>query len=348
MVVPAAQAGRVPWSQPVRLYAVRGTFLTVAVTAADTAAPVVGSVSPDGLSWVSAAALVPLTRYTVTADLVDARQRVVRRSLEVRATDTDRHLTATVSPGDKDTVGVGMPVVVVFNTDVPSAQRPAVQGRLGVTSTPAVDGSWHWISGHEVHWRPQVYWPAGTQVTVHTDLTHFDLGGGLWGRGQHTADFTIGDAHISTADVAAHTFTVTSNGQTLRAIPMSAGRDVFPTKNGAHIVLEKAQVVTMDSQTVGIPRNSPDGYFEKVFWDVRISNGGAFVHAAPWSANDQGHRNVSHGCVNISTADAQWFYGIARRGDIVNVVNSPAPPDRADPGMADWNISWNAWLAGAA
>ena len=60
-------------------------------------------------------------------------------------------------------------------------------------------------------------------------------------------------------------------------------RDKYPTKSGVHITFEKSQVVTMDSATVGIPRNSPDGYYEKVYWDVRISYGGAFVHSASWS-----------------------------------------------------------------
>jgi hypothetical protein len=102
----------------------------------------------------------------------------------------------------------------------------------------------------------------------------------------------------------------------------------------------------MDSATVGIPRNSADGYYEKVYWDVRISYGGAFVHAAPWSVAEQGISNVSHGCVNISTTNAIWFYNWSMRGDIVDVYNSGAAPDTADPGMADWNMSWKKWIAG--
>jgi hypothetical protein len=39
----------------------------------------------------------------------------------------------------------------------------------------------------------------------------------------------------------------------------------------------------MDSATVGIPKGDPDYYYETVYWDTRISNGGMFVHAAPWS-----------------------------------------------------------------
>ena len=215
-----------------------------------------------------------------------------------------------------------------------------------MTTATAVAGAWHWTRANEVHWRPAAFWAAGTKVAVQTNLVRLDLGNRIWGADSHASTFTIGDAHVSTANIATHQMTVTSNGQTVRVLPMSAGRDKYPTKGGIHIALEKAQVVTMDSQTVGIPRDSPDGYYEKVFWDVRISNGGAFVHAAPWSVGAQGHSNVSHGCVNLSTADAQWFYGFAQRGDIVNVVNSPAAPDLGDPGMADWNIPWTAWRAG--
>src|SRR3954470_21658152 len=104
----------------------------------------------------------------------------------------------------------------------------------------------------------------------------------------------------------------------------------------------------MDSATVGIPRDSPDGYYEKVYWDVRISYGGAFVHAAPWSVASQGVVNVSHGCVNVAPDSAQWFYYWSLSGDIVDVYNTLAAPDTADPGMADWNMSWKKWVAGDA
>ena len=57
---------------------------------------------------------------------------------------------------------------------------------------------------------------------------------------------------------------------------------------------------------------------------------------------------MSHGCVNLSTANAEWFYNFSQRGDIVDVYNSSAAPDTSDPGMADWNMSWKQWVAGDA
>ena len=99
----------------------------------------------------------------------------------------------------------------------------------------------------------------------------------------------------------------------------------------------------MNSATNGVPVNSPDGYDELVYDDVHISDSGEYVHAAPWSVSHQGNSNVSHGCINLSPADAEWFYNFSLRGDIVNVVQAAGAPDLHDPGMSDWNLSWEAW-----
>jgi lipoprotein-anchoring transpeptidase ErfK/SrfK len=345
LVVDGAQLGRVPWDQPLRLRVLNAAVGVVSVQD-ESGAPVAGTVGPDGV-WQTATALVPLTRYTADVEAVRNPHQVSHQTVSVQTTDAARHLAATISPGDGATVGVGMPIVITLDGNVAAPKRAGVEARLAVTTSPPITGAWHWMSARELHWRPPTYWPAHTDVSVDANLDRLDVGGGVWGTGHHSAHFAIGDAHVSIADVQSHTFTVISNGRTERVIPMSAGRNAYPTKNGVHIALEKSQVVTMDSQTVGIPRNSPDGYYEEVYWDVRISNGGAFVHAAPWSVGDQGTRNVSHGCVNLSTSDAQWFYSFTQRGDVVSVVHSPAPPVLSDPGTADWNVAWPAWVAGS-
>jgi hypothetical protein len=79
---------------------------------------------------------------------------------------------------------------------------------------------------------------------------------------------------------------------------------------------------------------------------VRISNGGAFVHANPATVRYQGSTNVSHGCVNASVEDAHWFYDNTHLGDIVNVIHAAIGPTRWDAGMADWNYSWETWQKG--
>ncbi len=337
--------GRVPWNRPLTVKVTNGSLRSVEVDAGATL--IDGVIDAHGTIWRSQTTLVPLTTYVATVTYADGAARSHTETLKVVAADTDKHLRVMLSP-DGDTVGVGSPIIARFSRSVPVAQRANVEARLAVTTTPNVVGAWHWMSDQELHWRPPTYWKPGTKVQVSATLDNFYVGAGVWGTGSHTATFRVGDSHISRVDVARHQMYVYDNGTLIKTMPISAGRDKYPTKNGVHITFEKSQVVTMDSATVGIPRNSPDGYYEKVYWDVRISYGGAFVHAAPWSVGEQGRVNVSHGCVNLSTSNAIWFYNFALHGDIVDVYNSAAAPDTSDPGMADWNMSWAAWVAGDA
>ena len=142
-------------------------------------------------------------------------------------------------------------------------------------------------------------------------------------RALRESEETARATRLITVDIASHMMTVTNNGQVVQTFKDSAGRDKYPTMGGLHVVLGKEPDVLMDSQSVGIPRNSPDGYYEHVFQNVNITDGGEFVHAAPWSVGAQGNSNVSHGCVNLAPVNAAWFFNFSQRGDIVNVVNSP-------------------------
>ena len=111
--------------------------------------------------------------------------------------------------------------------------------------------------------------------------------------------------------------------------------------NGVHLVLDRSSVVRMNSATNGVPVNSPDGYDELVYWDVHISDSGEYVHAAPWSADSQGVANVSHGCINLSDANAHAFFDFSRVGDVVLVGGGPRPPAVGDHGVMDWDTAWS-------
>jgi lipoprotein-anchoring transpeptidase ErfK/SrfK len=240
-----------------------------------------------------------------------------------------------------------MPIAIFFNQ--PVSDRAAVERRLKVSTSTPVEGGWRWFNDKEVHYRPKAYWATGTKVTLNVDLAGVDVGDGVWGVRDRQIAFTIGKRHVSVVNVGTHKMTVTDGGKTVKVFPMSAGRPKYPTTNGIHFTLEKAKTVVMDSATVGIPRDSPDGYYATVHWNVRISNSGDFVHAAPWSVGSQGVANVSHGCVNLSVANATWFYKFSQRGDIVQVVGSPKQPnDDGTLGVVDWNLPWSQWLSGSA
>ena len=226
-------------------------------------------------------------------------------------------VTATVFP-DSLTVGVAQPIVIRFNHFVANAAaRAAVLQRFTVTESRPIPGGWHWFSNRELHLRPQVFWPVGEKVTVTSDLNGWNAGDGMWGEGTVHAQFTIGDAHVAVANLATHQMTVSDNGRLVATYPFSGGRDMYPTMNGVHIVLDRESVVHMVSSTNGIPVNSPDGYDELVYNDVHITDSGEYVHAAPWSVSSQGRTNVSHGCINLSPADALAFFGFSRVGDVV-------------------------------
>jgi lipoprotein-anchoring transpeptidase ErfK/SrfK len=75
----------------------------------------------------------------------------------------------------------------------------------------------------------------------------------------------------------------------------------------------------MDSSSVGIPVTDPEGYRLTVNDAVRISSRGLYVHAAPWAVLSMGIENVSHGCISLSPADAEWYFDNVKVGDPVIV-----------------------------
>jgi lipoprotein-anchoring transpeptidase ErfK/SrfK len=334
-------AGTVPWDKPLSLAVTDGTLRSVTTTDPD-GQPVDGTIT-DG-SWASLTTLLPSSTYTVAATVVDKRGKTHEVALTTRTTAPAHVLKAVVSPGDGKVVGVGLPVIVTLNRAVPAGpDRAAVVARMQVTSTPAVQGAWRWMSPTELHYRGPSYWTKGTRVQTALDFDRLRLSNGTWGSGKRSTDYTIGSAVISTVDVATKTMVVKVDGKLVRTLKVSTGRDKYPTQGGVHLVLEKTKLKVMDSATVGIPRSSPDGYYEKVPNSVRISYSGEFVHSAGWSVRDQGVRNVSHGCVNVSPADAAWFFGLVKRGDVVDIVHAKAKPRLSDPGLSDWNIPFSTW-----
>jgi len=74
-----------------------------------------------------------------------------------------------------------------------------------------------------------------------------------------------------------------------------------------------------------------------VYDDTAISTSGYFIHAAPWSVGSQGRADVSHGCVNLSTARAVQFYNFSIPGDVVQIENTGYNASYSD-GEGDWQL----------
>ncbi len=345
-VVAAVSTGStVPWQRPLTFSIINGTLSSVQASDADgTALP--GTLTPT--TWTSTGTLVPGHAYALHANVRNSVGKASTLDRRVTAAAATSLLKATVSP-DGGTYGIGQAVIVRFNKPVGGvAARQAVLDHLKVSTAPAVVGAWHWYNSYEVHYRGPAYWKPGTTINVTAALAGVHLPGTeTWGATDAVAShYSIGDALIATVDVTAHVMTVRRNGALVRTVKVSTGRAKYPTKGGVHVVLVREKKHLYDSATVGIPTASPDGYYEFLPWSVRISNGGAFVHANPATTRVQGVTNVSHGCVNTSIVDAQWFYDNSKLGDIVDVIHAAVPPNTGDEGMADWNYSWAEWASG--
>jgi lipoprotein-anchoring transpeptidase ErfK/SrfK len=320
------------------------------VTVVDGAgAPVPGTVAgspedPETSVWTPATPLAYGTSYTLTASATNADDEAATAEATFTTVTPAALSTPSVGPLDGQTVGVGMPIRVYFEDAV--TDKAAVESRLLVTSSKPTDGVWNWLSDTEVHFRPSQYWPAHTEVRLDANLYGVPFGGGTWGEKNRTVSFSIGEKHVSIADAASHTMQVFDNDQLVQTFPISAGSPDNPSYNGAHVVTEMNRNRIMDSSTYGVPVDSPDGYRTPVEYAVRISDSGEFVHAAPWSVAQQGNSNVSHGCINLSTERAAWFFNFSQPGDIVEIVNSSAGTLRSD--IDDWTIPWERWQAGSA
>jgi len=251
-----------------------------------------------------------------------------------------------VLPDDAEVVGIGQPIAIRFDEDIPN--RLAAQRAINVTTTPPVEGAFYWLSNREVRWRPEKYWKPGTAVEVQVKTYGVDLGDGLFGQEDVTTRFTIGDEVIATADDSTKTMTVRINGQVVKTMPISMGKNSTPTDNGSYIIGDRYRELIMDSSTYGVPVNSPEGYRLEVEWATQMSYSGIYVHSAPWSVGSQGRSNVSHGCLNVSPSNAIWFYDNTKRGDIVEVINTVGSTLPGTDGLGDWNIPWEQWRTGNA
>lgn len=230
-------------------------------------------------------------------------------------------LPPSFNPVNGSTVGVAKPIVINFQR--PIADRSLAEQAIRVSSDPPVPGKFYWMSDSQVRWRPIDFWPAHTAVTV-------DAAGSR-------SSFRTGDALVATIDDKTHQMEIMRNGKLEKTFPVSLGKKGYETPNGTYYVLEKFADIIMDSSTYGVPVNSKEGYKLKVQDAVRIDNSGIFVHSAPWSVADQGKRNVSHGCLNLSPTNAQWFFDNFGSGDPVVVKNSIGTYNQND-GAQDWQI----------
>ena len=266
------------------------------------------------------------------------------------------HVTSLESDGQ--TYGVGMPIVLQFSPAPTDSSAFTKAVTVTVDGQPA-GGAWFWeqptadekkSNTIEAHYRPQHYWKADSSVHVDIPIGGLSAGRGLVYSDRLTSlDIKIGDAHVSTVDGSQGflDMVVTSNGAVVRTLKVSLGKGATPTYNGVKVVMQKGED-TPGASTLrpsGAVRMVGPGYDEIVSWSVRITRSGEYVHAAPWNSQI-GQASTSNGCTNLTTADAQWFYGFAQLGDVVKYSSTGGTTMPSWDGFGDWNVPWGQWAQG--
>ncbi|MGB3481495.1 MAG: L,D-transpeptidase [Mycobacterium sp.] len=209
-----------------------------------------------------------------------------------------------VVPAAADVVGIAHPVDITVAGPV---NRRAIEDSIRVLDPKGITGQFDWLDSDTVRFTPDEYWPAHSTIRLSV--------------GNTPLSFNTGAAVLGVADISAHTFTVSIDGVVAREMPASLGKPKYPTPVGSFTALAKERDVVMDSRTIGIPLDSPEGYKLDVDYAVRVTWGGVYVHSAPWSVGSQGYANVSHGCINLSPDNAAWYFNTVSVGDPI-IVNA--------------------------
>ena len=326
---------------PVTFAATGGTITDIELADAGGKA-VAGQLGGDGKSWTSTGQLDFGQTYTYDAKAVNADGKATTLHGRFNTMTPQTTVRGMLNIDDGGVVGVAAPIVLQFSGHV--TDRAAVEKALSVKSDRPNTGSWGWLpdsdQGSRLHYRPKDYWTPGSKINVTANLYGVPYGDGAYGRANLTLAFSIGRSQIVRADVNSHKMTVIRDGQTVATYDASMGSGASQdrvTRSGVHVVTEKWQDKDMS--------NPP--YYEHAHerWAVRISNNGEFIHANPNTVGEQGNSNVTHGCVNLSTQDAQEYFGTAMYGDPVEVTGSSVPLSAGDGDIYDWALTWDQWQA---
>jgi lipoprotein-anchoring transpeptidase ErfK/SrfK len=325
-------------SKGITVSASGGTLKNVSVhTAGD---PVTGSYSAGNTSWHSTWALDVSQSYTVTVTAAASNGSTVTKTAAFRTLTPASTFTTEILEGYGQSYGVGIPIILYFSQRI--TNRAAVERALQVTTSKPVIGSWYWdypcnMAATCAYFRPRDYWPTGTTVSFTGHLNGVEGAPGVYGHHTLTQTFSIGRSVIAVGNTKTHRTQIYVDGKLTYNWPISSGKPGDDTPNGSYLTIEKANPVEMKGP----------GYDLMVPWSVRFTFSGDYYHDAYWSVGEQGFQNVSHGCVNLSPADAETYYNLAVPGDPITIKGSPRSGAWGN-GWTMWFLSWSQYLKGSA
>lgn len=339
---PAVGSKSISPSDPITVSVDKGTLTTLTLKNAETGYEVKATFSTDRTTWKTDEVLGYGKSYTLTGEATGTDGKAVKINSTYTVVTPKTEVRTTISPTDGVEVGVAMPVVVKFAVE--PDDRALIEKNIKITTTPEVDGRWGWIQHDGGTWgldyRPEGYWPEGTKVHVEANVYGLKFADGSYGKTDLTSDFTIGRNQVVKADVGSHQMIVQQDGRTVATYPASYGQGNgnpdLTTRSGIHVINDMNESVRMSN-----PKYGYVNLLER--WAVRISNNGEFIHANPNSTSAQGNTNVTHGCINLSLANAEAYYRTAMLGDPVEITGTDINLGPSDGDIFDYAISWETW-----
>jgi lipoprotein-anchoring transpeptidase ErfK/SrfK len=325
-----------------------GWFQKVSLVNEDTGKAVKGTLNRDRTSFTIAEPLGYGASYTWKGTVVGEDGKAVPLEGAFSTVNPVSQVNGQFQLSDGQTVGVAAPIILQFDAAIAEDDRVEVEKAVKVTTTPPVEGAWAWLpdeaGGSRMHWRTKEYYPAGATVHVDADLYGVSFGGGAYGAADSTLDFTVGRFQVVKAEASSHQIEVITDAGVIMTLPCSYGEgdlDRNVTRSGIHVVTEKYEDFYMTNPAAGYAN-------VRERFAVRISNNGEFIHANPASSGAQGNSNVTNGCINLSTEDAERYFNTAIYGDPVEVTGTRIQLSYADGDIWDWAVPWDEWASMSA
>lgn len=341
---PAAPGKKLPIATEIATKVGNGQVTEVVLTGSD-GSTVAGTMRDDQSSWVPSKPLRYDTTYTakVTARGEDGTTQTASTTFSTMSNPGSVRVGTGLYLFDGQTYGVGMPVVVEFDEEIPASARANVEKRLFVESSPPQVGVWRWYGGKQVLYRPRDYWLPGTRLTVRSAVDGLPMGTGRYGDQDRSATVKIADKKIFLdIDNAKKQMVAYVDDKPVKTMPVSLGKPSTPSSSGNMVIMSRDYATVFDTTSEG-----PDGYRIDINYAERLTWGGEFIHAAPWSVADQGYNNVSHGCVNMSWENAKWVYNNTHVGDPVRVSGTEVKLSPGN-GWTVWDETWDEYVKGSA
>ncbi len=345
---PKNDASDVVPTSPVRAEVRDGWFQKVALTNSD-GKVVAGAINRERTVFTVTEPLGYGADYKWSGSVVGRDGKAVPVEGNFTTVNPTTRVNGQFQLADGQVVGVAAPVIIQFDASIADEHRATVEKALKVTTDPPVEGSWAWlpdeVGGSRVHYRTKDYYPADTKVNVDAKLYGVKFGDDAYGAQDISLNFTIGRRQVVKAEASSHRIQVLdASGAVIMDFPCSYGEGDLPrniTRSGIHVVSEKYADFYMSNPAAGY-----SNVHER--FAVRISNNGEFIHANPASSGAQGNTNVTNGCINLSTGDAQQYFASAIYGDPVEVSGTSIELSYADGDIWDWAVPWEEWTSMSA